>query len=182
MHLTFSCTLHSPTKYPINTLFSIVLVLSTDQAFSFLAAASFSFNHCSWSIPKPSFPYAFHAITFSNVEWYLSSTPHVCNFEFRFFGSSVTSLYRIAALRVAPVRKVMAHPMITMRGYTDGSESQCFLMNNRFSAAASRFQTVLAGEEVYCLAALKMMEEEGRKKRAFMITSTVMEEWKRRIG
>jgi hypothetical protein len=49
-------------------------------------------------------------------------------------------------------------------------------MNNRFSAAASRFQTVLAGEEVYCLAALKMMEEEGRKKRAFMITSTVMEE------
>jgi len=63
-----------------------------------------------------------------------------------------------------------------MRGYTDGSESQCFLMNNRFSAAASRFQRVLAGEEVYCLAALEMIEEVGRKKRAFMVISMVMEE------
>lgn len=49
-------------------------------------------------------------------------------------------------------------------------------MNNRFSAAASRFQRVLAGEEVYCLAALEMIEEVGRKKRAFMVISMVMEE------
>lgn len=31
--------------------------------------ASFSFSHFSWSTPKPSFPYAFHEINFSKLEW-----------------------------------------------------------------------------------------------------------------